>query len=128
MLDSELERAKAVLPAKAKSFLMQVADSVESRILPKQEAFRVLKQILNFSSLKIENARLKHDTFLDYYLCESHLECHGGFLRVDNYYVKVLTLKEPSARTIPLILKSLLEVQANFEGKKLPESFFASRP
>ncbi len=102
---------------------MQVADSVESRILPKQEAFRVLKQILNFSSLKIENARLKHDTFLDYYLCESHLECHGGFLRVDNYYVKVLTLKEPSARTIPLILKSLLEVQANFEGKKLPESF-----
>ncbi len=26
-------------------------------------------------------------------LCESHLECHRGFLRLDDYYVKVLTLK-----------------------------------
>src|SRR5713226_10658674 len=95
LLDNELERAKVSLRAKAKSFLLQVSDFVESRVLPKEEAFRVLKQILNFSPLKIENARLKHDTFLDYYLCESHLECHRGFLRVDDYFVKVLTLKEP---------------------------------
>src|SRR5208283_3573830 len=54
------------------------------------------------------------DTFLDYYLCESHLECHRGHLRLDDYYVKVLTLKEPSAQSFPLILKTLLEVRANF--------------
>ncbi len=114
LLDSELEGARAALRAKTKSFLLQVGDFVESRILPKDEAFLVLKQILNFSPLKIKNARLKHDTFLDYYLCESHLECHRGFLRLDNYYVKVLTLKEPSAQTFPLILKKLLEVQANY--------------
>ena len=57
---------------------------------------------------------MKHDTFLDYYLCESQLECHRGHLRLDDYYVKVLTLKEPSAQSFPLILKNLLEVQANF--------------
>ena len=114
LIDSELERAKIALRAKARSFLLQVSDFVESRVLPKDDAFRVLKQILNFSPLKIENARLKHDTFLDYYLSESHLECHRGFLRIDDYYVKVLTLKEPSAQTFPLILKKLLEVQANY--------------
>jgi type IV secretion/conjugal transfer VirB4 family ATPase len=114
LFDRELERAKASLRAKAKSFLLQVGDFVEGRTLPKEEAFRVLKRILNFTPLKIENARLKHDSFLDYYLCESHLECHRSFLRMDNHYVKVLTLKEPSAETFPLILKKLLEVQANY--------------
>ena len=84
------------------------------RLLDKQEAFRVLKQTLNFDPQKIALARLKYDTFLDYYLCESHLECHRGFLRLDNFYVKVLTLKEPSAQSFPLIFERLLEVQANF--------------
>src|SRR2546428_8604799 len=40
--------------------------------------------------------------------------CHRGHLRLDDYYVKVLTLKEPSAQTFPLIFKRLLEVQANY--------------
>ena len=31
-----------------------------------------------------------------------------------NYYVKVLTLKEPSAQSFPLIFKRLLEVEANY--------------
>src|SRR6266851_906276 len=114
LLDSELDTARTALHAKARAFLLQVGDFVSSQILPKSEVFRVLKQILNFSPLKIGNARLKHDTFLDYYLCESHLECHRGFLRVDDYYVKVLTLKEPSAQSFPLIFRRLLEVEANY--------------
>ena len=113
-MESEFDGAWHALRAKARSFLSQVGDFVSARILPKQEAFCVLKRILNFSPLKIANARLKHDTFLDYYLCESHVECHRGFLRVDDYYVKVLTLKEPSAQSFPLIFKQLLEVEANY--------------
>jgi hypothetical protein len=35
-------------------------------------------------------------------------------LRVGDHYVKVLTLKEPSAHTFPLLLKGLLDVRANF--------------
>src|SRR6202020_2742082 len=73
-----------------------------------------LKKILNFDPAKIEFARLQHDTFLDYYLCESHLECHRGHLRLDNNYVKVLTLKEPPAQSFPLIFKHLLEADANY--------------
>ncbi|MGH9683009.1 MAG: hypothetical protein ACRD4S_05300 [Candidatus Acidiferrales bacterium] len=114
MLDSELQRSLLALRSKARSFVGQIDDFVSARVLPRGEAFRVLKQILNFSPLKIENARLKHDTFLDYYLCESHVECHRGFLRVDDHYLKVLTLKEPSAQSFPLIFKRLLEVEANY--------------
>jgi type IV secretion/conjugal transfer VirB4 family ATPase len=33
---------------------------------------------------------------------------------MDDYFVKVLTLKEPSAQSFPLLLEGLLEVQANF--------------
>jgi type IV secretion/conjugal transfer VirB4 family ATPase len=112
--DRELSRAESILLQKTRSFLLQVQDFVSVRMVDKQDAFRVLTQILNFAPQKIEHARLKHDTFLDYYVCGSHLECHRGHLRVDDYYVKVFTLKEPSAQSFPLMLKRLLEVQANF--------------
>jgi len=114
LMEGALDSALLALRAKVRSFLSQVGDFVNARILPKQEAFAALKKILNFSPLKIDNAFLKHDTFLDYYLCESHVECHRGYLRVDDYYVKVLTLKEPSAQSFPLIFKRLLEVEANY--------------
>ena len=114
LLDREISKGQATLRQKVESFILQVSDFLPMRLLDKQEAFRVLKQTLNFDPQKIALARLKYDTFLDYYLCESHLECHRGFLRLDNYYVKVLTLKEPSAQSFPLIFERLLEVQANF--------------
>jgi type IV secretion/conjugal transfer VirB4 family ATPase len=110
----ELMRAESILLQKTRSFLLQVSDFVSVRMLQKEDAFRVLTHILNFAPHKIEHARLKHNTFLDYYVSGSHLECHRGHLRLDDYYVKVLTLKEPSAQTFPLILKRLLEVEANF--------------
>jgi type IV secretion/conjugal transfer VirB4 family ATPase len=110
----ELARAESALRQKADNFRAHVSDFASARILGKDEAFRVLKRTLNFDPLKIDNAKLKHDTFLDYYLSESHLECHRGHLRVDDHYVKVLTLKEPSAHTFPLLLKALLDVRANF--------------
>ena len=113
-LDREITKAQATLLQKAQSFILQVSDFLTVRLLDKQEAFRILKKTLNFAPDKLDLAKLKYDTFLDYYLCESHLECHRGHLRLDDYYVKVLTLKEPSAQSFPLIFKRLLEVEANY--------------
>ena len=113
-LGRQVSSAEAALEQKARSFILQVSDFVAVRILDKNEAFRVLKRTLNFDPVKLELARIKHDTFLDYYLPESAVECHRGYLRVDDYYVKVLTLKEPSAQSFPLIFKRLLEVEANY--------------
>ena len=113
-LGRHVASAEAALLQKARSFILQVSDFLPLRMLDKQEAFRVLKRTLNFHPDKLDLAKLKHDTFLDYYLPESTLECHRGHLRVDDYYVKVLTLKEPSAQSFPLIFKRLLEVEANY--------------
>jgi type IV secretion/conjugal transfer VirB4 family ATPase len=114
VLGEHLDMAQATLLQKVQSFILQVADFLPTRILEKQECFRVLKNTLNFHPAKIGLAKLKYDAFLDYYLCESHLECHRDHLRVDDYYVKVLTLKEPPAQSFPLIFKRLLEVEANY--------------
>jgi type IV secretion system protein TrbE len=110
----EIIRAEAMLRQKVESFQTHVGDFLSVRILGKDEAFRVLKRTLNFDSLKLDSARRKHDTFLDYYLSESHLECHRTHLRADDFYVRVLTLKEPPAHTFPLLLKGLLDVRANY--------------
>jgi type IV secretion/conjugal transfer VirB4 family ATPase len=114
VLGQHISNAEAALLQKAGSFILQVSDLLSVRMLDKQEAFRVLKRTLNFHPDKLELAKLKYDTFLDYYLPESSVECHRGHLRVDDYYVKVLTLKEPSAQSFPLIFKRLLEVEANY--------------
>src|ERR1700687_154488 len=114
VLGQHVGNAQAALLQKARSFMLQVSDFLAVRMLDKQEAFRVLKRTLNFDPHKLELAKLKYDTFLDYYLPESALECHRGHLRLDDYYVKVLTLKEPSAQSFPLIFKRLLEVEANY--------------
>jgi type IV secretion system protein TrbE len=113
-LGRHVSTAQAALLQKARSFILQVSDFLPVRVLDKQEAFSVLKRTLNFHPDKLELAKLKHDTFLDYYLPESPIECHRGYLRVDDYFVKVLTLKEPSAQSFPLIFKRLLEVEANY--------------
>jgi type IV secretion/conjugal transfer VirB4 family ATPase len=114
VLDGRLRDAESFVCEKARHFVLQVSDFVALRILDKHEAFRVLKRTLNFDPQKLDLAKLKHDTFLDYYLPESHLECHRRHLRVDDYYVKVLTLKEPASQSFPLIFKRLLEVEANY--------------
>src|SRR5277367_1418567 len=114
VLERQASTAQVALLQKTRSFILQVSDFLAVRILDKQEAFRVLKRTLNFDPQKLELAKLKHDTFLDYYLPESNLECHRRHLRIDDYYVKVLTLKEPAAQSFPLIFKRLLEVEANY--------------
>jgi type IV secretion system protein VirB4 len=114
LIGREIENARAGLERKAQSFLLQISDFLPARILDKQEAFAVLKRTLNFAAHKIAFAKLRYDTFLDWQLAESHLECHRGYLRVDDDYVKVLTLREPSAQSFPLIFKRLLDVPANY--------------
>src|SRR5487761_1850198 len=114
LLDGEISKGQAILHQKLRSFILQVSDFLPVRLLDKQEAFRVLYRTLNFSPLKVGLARLRYNTFLDTQLCDSFLECHRGHLRLDDYYVKALTLKEPSAQSFPLIFKRLLEVEASY--------------
>jgi len=101
LMDDEITRVQRLLVQRSENFILQVKDFMPAEILDKNRAFRVLKRLLNFSPLKIECAHLKHDTFLDFYLPESPIECYRGFLRLDDYYLKTLTLSEPSAASFP---------------------------
>jgi type IV secretion system protein VirB4 len=114
LIESELDGAIATLLHQVESFIAQVSDLCSLTLLHKDKAFRVLKRLLNFAPHRIHSARRKHNAFLDYYLPDSTLECHRGHLLIDDYFVKVLTLKEPSSQSFPLIFKQILEVEASF--------------
>jgi type IV secretion system protein VirB4 len=81
---------------------------------PTEEAFRILRRLVNFRPSKIENARLYSAQRIDWQLCDSELEAHRGYLRMDDDYFRVLTLKELPYETRPLLLQGLFDVQANF--------------
>jgi len=113
-LGAELDRARETLTNRVDSFLIQLSDIVDARVLDKDEAFRFLRRLLNYSRRSDAPARLKHDVFLDYFLCDEPLECHRDHLRLDAQYVKVMTLKEPPAHTFANLLSGLLEIPSNF--------------
>ena len=73
-----IEKQHRVLLHQIRSFVLQVSDFVKIALCEKQAAFTVLKQLLNFSPVKTERARLKYDTHVDYYLADSALECNAS--------------------------------------------------
>src|SRR5207247_3964673 len=82
-------------------------------ILSKTDAFTFFRRLLNYAPEKADGTQLREDAFLDYDTCDSALECHRAHLRLDDHYVRVLTLKEPPAHTFPLLFQALYEIPSN---------------
>lgn len=114
LLAEDIESQRRDLEQRARSFSAELADLSETKILDAQVAFSVLYRLVNLDQAKIEGAAPTDRLALDRQLCDSELEAHRGFLRLNDRYLKVLTLKEPPSETWPLILKNLLEVRGNF--------------
>ena len=112
-IEQQIELATTTLQNKVSSFLLQLNDTLRAAVIPKQEAFRLFRRLLNFNPLKSDLVGLKHDTFLDFYCCDSTVECHRGYLRIDDAYAKVLSLKEPPAQTFAHLLRGLQEIPCN---------------
>ncbi len=113
ILDEELDRAREFLTNKAESLVTQLRESIGIECLGKRDAFRFFRTLLNFAPHKIDN-QLKYDLHLDYFACDSALECYRDHLRIDNDFVQVLTLKEPPAQTFANLLQALQQIQCNF--------------
>lgn len=109
----ELDKAREVLINKARSFQIQLADALGIELLEKHAAFHFFRRLLNYASAKQE-ATLKYVEHLDYFACDSTLECHRDHLRLDDHHVEVLTLKEPPAQTFARLLKDLESLPSNF--------------
>jgi len=114
LVDADLARAREQLLTKTEAFVVQLEDTLGPVILGKPEAFRFLRRLLNYRSEKAAARRSASGAFLDYEVADSALECHRGFLRLDDDFVKVLTLKDPPSRTYAHLLEGLYEVPSNF--------------
>ena len=111
-LAGEIDRAREVLAGKVTSFILQLQDAIEVELLDVQRGFTFLRRLLNYAPFK-EGMRMKHGDFVDFQACDSSLECHRDHLRLDDYYVQVLTLKEPPARTFAHLFSGLADIPSN---------------
>jgi type IV secretion system protein VirB4 len=109
-LDDDLDRRCLQLRHKVEAFVQQLEDTVRPRVLPKAEAFTFFRRLLNYAPEKADRVQLRDETRVDYDSSDSALECHRRHLRLDDDYVRVLTLKEPPAHTFPLLFQALYEL------------------
>ncbi len=72
----------------------------------------------------MDAAPLKYDTHLDFFVADSSVECHRGYLQIDRHRVKVLTTKEPPSATTAQMLDALHALPHPFiacaEWQRLP--------
>jgi type IV secretion system protein VirB4 len=114
LLYEQIERDRLLLQQKVQSLSGQLSDLTTVELLGAEKTFRLDRRLVNFRPSKIEAAPLCGARHLDWQVCDSELEAHRGYLRMDDDYVRVLTLKELPGETRPLLLQGLLDVPANF--------------
>jgi type IV secretion system protein VirB4 len=113
-LDAETNRAKEILDHKVMSFIAQLSDTVQIEVLDKQAAFGFFRELLNYSPWKAESVRMKYDAFVDFQACDSSLECYRDHLRLDDHYVKTLTLKNPPGHTSAHLFEGLQRLHCSY--------------
>jgi type IV secretion system protein VirB4 len=112
-IDAHLAHRYDQLRRKVDAFCLQLEDSTRPTVCSNPEAFTFFRRLLNYDAAKAEAVALAHEDFLDYHLGDSALECHRTHLRLDDDYVRVLTLKEPPALTFPHVFQALADIPAN---------------
>jgi type IV secretion system protein VirB4 len=113
-LEQEVIRCGQILTQRAASLAVQLQDLLKLRVLDKKQAYLVLRQLVNFAAHKAEAPELGYDQFVDWQVCDSALACHRDHLRLDNYYFKILTLKEPPPYTRAHLFRQIEAVAGNF--------------
>ncbi len=106
-VEAGLARAVRHLRGKVDGFVLQLADTLAPRVMPKAETFKVLRRLLNYTPAKADAVTLAHDAHLDFFVADTTVECYRDHLRLDDQHVKVLTLKAPPAQTFAHLLADL---------------------
>ncbi|HEV2417029.1 MAG TPA: hypothetical protein VGX94_04440 [Terriglobia bacterium] len=114
LLYEQIERDRLRLQQKVQSLSGQLNDLMTVELPGAEETLRILHRLVNLRPSKFQNARLHGARHLDWQLCDSELEAHRGYLRLDDDYVRALTLKELPSETRPLLLQGLFDIPANF--------------
>ncbi len=114
LLYEQIERDRLRLQQKVNSLSGQLNDLMTVGLPGAEETFRILRRLVNLRPTKIDDAPLCDVRHLDWQVCDSELEAHRGYLRLDDDYLRVLTLKELPSETRPLLLQGLFDIPANF--------------
>ncbi len=114
LLYHQIERNRNLLAQKVQSLSGQLSDLTQIELSGAEETFRLLRRLINLCPSKFKEATLHGYRQLDWQVCGSELEAHRGYLRIDDKYIRVLTLKELPSTTRPLLLRGLFDVAANF--------------
>ena len=113
-LDIQLRNDLDALRQAAAAFTGHLSDVMRPERLAKAEAFAFFRRLLNYTPWKADAAALKYDTHLDFFAADSSIECYRDHLRMDDTRIRVLTMKEPPARTFAHILEDLTLVPSKF--------------
>ena len=114
VLESDLLRALGQFHQKAAALEVQLADGLRPIRLNKRDAFQFLRRLVNYRRHKADNAPLKYDAHVDYFVADSPVDCHRSHLEVDGVHVKVLTMKEPPSTTFAHLLEGLYTIPGEF--------------
>lgn len=112
-LDTDVARSLRLLHQATNSFVEQTVECLHAQLLTKEEAFLFFRRLLNPDPAKATAVQLPKDSPTDFLAVDSELECYRDHLRLDNYYLKLLTLKQLPSRTFSNILSDLSKVRAD---------------
>jgi type IV secretion system protein TrbE len=113
ILHEQIEADLLKLEQRTQSFMRQLADFVQIEVLQQDTCLCFLRRLLNYDRWRIQG-RPHSGQFLDFQIANSDIEAEREHLRVGDHFIRVLTMKEAVAETKPLVLKHLLEIEANF--------------
>ena len=114
LIEREIDEAAARLRERVRTFSSQLSDFLPARVLKADEAFLLLRRLVNPDPVKAAGPGLRYATDVDYLVCDTGLEAYRDHLRSAGYVVRTVTLKDPPAQTWPLILRRLYELPANY--------------
>ena len=76
LAEEAIHRGAQVLANKVNGFIVQLRDALQLSVATKDEAFTFYRRLLNYDQDKADLVSLQHDRFLDFYVCDSAIECH----------------------------------------------------
>jgi type IV secretion system protein VirB4 len=113
LLRTHIERDLQRLDQQVRAFARQLADFMQIEVLDQQGQFTFFRRLLNYDDRRIAG-KPQSTQFLDYQVVNSDIEAERDHLRVGEYIVRVLTMKEAITETRPLVLDALFKIPANF--------------
>ena len=123
VLEGDLDRAVGTLHQKASAFDVQLGE-IGLTPLPKDEAFRFFRHLVNYTPEVADAARLRYDTHLDYFVGDCRRRVPPGSPPGRRPRVKVLSMKEPPSHTFAHVLDDLATLPGEFvaclEWQRIP--------